>query len=553
MCGIVAVLDHPYPADQARALAVQQARALRHRGPDWSGVWVGAGAVLAHERLGIVDPTGGSQPLLSPDGRLAVAVNGEIYDHERHRAAHPAWPWQTGSDCEVILPLYEAHGPDCVRHLRGMFAFVLVDQARGDWLIARDPLGIIPLYTGRDAAGALWVASEMKALLGVCTQVAIFPPGHVQTRADAEPRPWYAPTWTDFDAVDASAPVDHTALREALVTSVRSHLMSDVPYGVLLSGGLDSSVVAAIAAKLAPDRVESGGREAAWWPRLHSFSIGLHGSPDLAAAQVAAKALGTVHHAFEFSFEEGLDAIRDVIWHLETFDTTTIRAATPMYLMARRIKALGVKMVLSGEGADELFGGYLYFHKAPDAREFHEETVRKVQKLHRYDLLRANKSLSAWGVEARVPFLDTDFIEHAMGIPARHKMGGDRVEKHVLRQAFSGWLPDEILWRQKEQFSDGVGYGWIDGLKAHAASKVSDAQVAEAAARFPVSTPVGKEQYLYRSIFDELFSLPSAAATVPVEAGIACSTPTALRWDASFAGRADPSGRSVAGVHTHAT
>jgi asparagine synthase (glutamine-hydrolysing) len=546
MCGILAILDHQRPTPEARALAVQQARLLRHRGPDWSGVWTTETAVLAHERLGIVDPARGAQPIVSADGTLALAVNGEIYDHQAHRAACP-YPWSSASDCEVILPLYRRHGVHLLAQLRGMFAFVLYDTQRRDWLIARDPMGVIPLYTGRDAAGALWVASEMKALMGVCVSVDVFPPGHVQTSADAAPRRWSRWDWATFDEVDQQAPADPAALQAALVDSVRSHLMSDVPYGVLLSGGLDSSVVAAIAAKLAPKRVEDDGAAEAWWPRLHSFSIGLAGSPDLAAAQVAADALGTVHHGFEYTFEEGFDAIRDVIWHLETFDTTTIRASTPMYLLARRIKAMGVKMVLSGEGADEIFGGYLYFHRAPDAREFHEETVRKLEGLHAYDCLRANKAMAAFGVEARVPFLDQRFMQHAMHIPARHKMGGDRIEKHLLRTAFEGWLPEEILWRQKEQFSDGVGYGWIDGLKAHAEVVVSDAQMLDAGARFPVGTPLSKEQYVYRAIFESLFELDSAAATVPVEKSIACSTPTALRWDAAFEGRADPSGRAVMG------
>jgi asparagine synthase (glutamine-hydrolysing) len=434
-----------------------------------------------------------------------------------------------------------------------MFAFVLYDADSGDWLIARDPIGIIPLYTGRDARGTLYVASEVKALIPHCTHVREFPPGSVQTRADREPVRWYRRDWERFEAVP-DVPIDPSALREALVDSVRAHLMTDVPYGVLVSGGLDSSVVAAIAARFAANRVEEGGASPAWWPRLHTFSIGLEGSPDLAAAAQVAAALGTVHHPFVYTFEEGLDAVRDVIWHVETYDVTSIRASTPMYLMARRIKAMGVKMVLSGEGSDELFGGYLYFHKAPSAAALHEETVDKLSQLHLYDCLRANKSMAAWGVEARVPFLDTAFIDVAMGqVPASQKRSGrGRIEKHVLREAFRGWLPEPILWRQKEQFSDGVGYGWIDGLKAHAAARVSDRQLADAAERFPIGTPATKEAYLYREIFEELFPLPSAAACVPSGPSIACSTSRAIEWDASFKALADPSGRAVRGVHDDA-
>ncbi|HMV68662.1 MAG TPA: asparagine synthase B, partial [Myxococcota bacterium] len=532
----------------------QQARLLRHRGPDWSGAWVDGRVALAHERLAIVDPISGEQPLVSADGALVLAVNGEIYNHLDVRAELTGWPFRTGSDCEVLLPLYRRHGADLVHHLRGMFAFVLYDASTGDWLIGRDPIGIIPLYTGRDAAGRLYVASEMKALVGVCASVRPFPPGSVWSSRDPAPTRWYRRDWEDYDAIDSDAPADPDALREALIDAVRCHLMSDVPYAVLLSGGLDSSVISAITARLARTRVESGGRDEAWWPRLHSFSIGLEGSPDLAAAERVAEALGTVHHGLRFTVQEGLDALRDVIWHLETFDVTTIRASTPMYLMARRIKAMGIKMVLSGEGSDEIFGGYLYFHKAPDARALHEETVRKLQHLHLYDCNRANKAMAAWGVEARVPFLDTRFLDHAMRIPPRHKLcGGGRIEKRLLREAFEGWLPPEILWRQKEQFSDGVGYGWIDALKAHAEATVSDRQLAEAVDRFPIGAPPTKEAWWYRSIFEELFPLPSAAATVPVGPSVACSSPAAIAWDAAFARSADPSGRSVAGVHVAAT
>jgi asparagine synthase (glutamine-hydrolysing) len=555
MCGIFCLFElEKSGASPARELALKQARLLRHRGPDWSGMWTGDRAVMAHERLAIVDVLHGAQPLCSIDGQLVLAVNGEIYNHHEIRAEiGDREAFRTDSDCEVILPLYARLGPGLLNRLRGMFAFALYDAGKDDWLIARDPIGIIPLYVGRRKDGSLAVASELKALVTICESVEEFPPGHYQTRRDPKPVRYHARDWFEFDAVpDAAA--DPASLRDALSDAVHSHLMTDVPYGVLLSGGLDSSVIGAVAAKYASKRVESGDSEAAWWPRLHSFAIGLHGSPDLAAAKRAAEGISTVHHGFEFTVQEGLDALRDVIWHIESFDTTTVRASTPMYLMARRIRATGVKMVLSGEGSDEIFGGYLYFHKAPSARAFHEELVRKLQLLHLYDCLRANKSMAAWGIEARVPFLDTRFLDVAMRIPARHKMvapGG--MEKQILREAFRGALPDEILWRQKEQFSDGVGYSWIDSLKAHAEARVSDREMAAAPERFPVGTPLTKESYVYRAIFDELFPHPGAAACVPSGPSVACSSPAALEWDPSFKNNADPSGRAVKGVHKDAT
>ena len=513
-------------------------------------MWAGGGAVMAHERLAIVDVLHGAQPLRSIDGNLVLAVNGEIYNHHELRAQiGNREAFRTDSDCEVILPLYAREGPRLLERLRGMFAFALYDATKADWLIARDPIGIIPLYTGRRPDGSLAVASELKALVSICTSVEAFPPGHYQTRHDPKPVRYFARDWFDVDAV-ADREIEPDEIRGALSDAVHAHLMTDVPYGVLLSGGLDSSVVGALASRYAGKRVESGDSEAAWWPRLHSFAIGLRGSPDLAAAERAAAGIGTVHHGFEFTVQEGLDALRDVIWHIESFDTTTVRASTPMYLMARRIRATGVKMVLSGEGADEIFGGYLYFHKAPSARAFHEELVRKLSLLHLYDCLRANKSMAAWGIEARVPFLDTRFLDVAMRIPARHKMvaaGG--IEKKILREAFRGALPDEILWRQKEQFSDGVGYSWIDSLKAHAEARVTDRELAEASERFPIGTPATKESYVYRAIFDELFPHPSAAASVPSGPSVACSSAAALEWDPSFKANADPSGRAVKGVH----
>jgi len=554
MCGIFCLFEvEKAQAGPSRDLALKQARLLRHRGPDWSGMWAGGSAVMAHERLAIVDVLHGAQPLRSMDDTLVLAVNGEIYNHQELRAGIAVGEaFKTDSDCEVILPLYAKEGPKLLNRLRGMFAFALYDTAKDDWLIARDPIGIIPLYTGRRADGSLAVASEMKALLGICTTIQEFPPGHYQTKRDAAPVRYWSREWQSFDEVP-DRDVSPKEVHDALADSVHAHLMTDVPYGVLLSGGLDSSVIGALAAGFAGSRVESGDKESAWWPRLHSFAIGLAGSPDLAAAERAAKSIGTVHHGFEFTVQEGLDALRDVIWHIESFDTTSVRASTPMYLMARRIRATGVKMVLSGEGSDEIFGGYLYFHKAPSARAFHEELVRKLQLLHLYDCLRANKSMAAWGIEARVPFLDTRFLDVAMRVPARHKMvapGG--IEKNILREAFRGALPDEILWRQKEQFSDGVGYSWIDSLKAHAEARVSDRELAGAGERFPIGTPLTKEAYVYRAIFDELFPLPSAAACVPSGPSVACSSSAALEWDPSFKVNADPSGRAVKGVHKEA-
>ena len=557
MCGIFAFLEIKQGAQEKRDTSLRQARLIRHRGPDWSGVWSGDNAVLAHERLAIVDVMHGAQPLTHESG-LALAVNGEIYNHRELRGQlDQPFNFATDSDCEVLLPLYAERGPGFLNELRGMFAFVLVDDERADWLIARDPLGIIPLYVGRTADGTFAVASELKALVGVCTSVREFPPGHYQTSQDSAPVRYYERPWFSYDSFRGEDPEPTTEVvpelvKAALTDSVRCHLMSDVPYGVLLSGGLDSSVISAIAARMAARRVEADGNEQAWWPRLHSFSIGLDGSPDLAAAAVVAEYIGTAHHAFTYTIREGLDALRDVIWHTETYDVTTIRASTPMYLMARRIRAMGVKMVLSGEGADEIFGGYLYFHKAPGARDFHDETVRKLQQLHLFDCLRANKSMAAFGVEARVPFLDRNFLDVAMTIHPQHKMCGDRIEKHILRTAFEGYLPEKVLWRQKEQFSDGVGYGWIDALKDYAASRITDRQMLEARERFPVGTPPTKEAYLYREIFDELFPLPSAAACVPSGPSIACSTPAALEWDSAFREMADPSGRAVRGIHRDA-
>lgn len=549
MCAIFGMFDLQ-PDDPLAALrrqALDLSARQRHRGPDCSGVYADAGAILVHERLAIVDPGSGAQPLRSRDGGLVLAVNGEIYNHAALRAAGD-YDFTTASDCEVINALYRGAGAGFLSHLNGIFAFALWDAQARSYIIARDPIGVCPLYWGHDASGRLCVASEMKALADLCADVAEFPPGHVYDSATRKLVRYYRKSWRDYAATRGHLPAPG-ALRRTFEQAVHRQLMTDVPYGVLLSGGLDSSLVAACAVRFARERIEDGDRSEAWW-RLHSFAIGLEGSPDLAAARIAADALGTVHHAFVYSFQEGIDALPEVVRHLETYDVTTIRAATPMYLLARRIKAMGVKMVLSGEGSDEIFGGYLYFHKAPSPEAFHAETVRKLDDLHSYDCLRANKAMLAWGVEARVPFLDLEFLDVAMGIDAAAKMSGPgRMEKYLLRAAFEGVLPREILWRQKEQFSDGVGYGWIDGLKAHAENTVDDRAFAAAASRFPHNPPQTKEAYLYRSLFERCYPGAACAATVPGGKSIACSSPAAIAWDPAFAASADPSGRAVRGVH----
>lgn len=553
MCSITALLDRPTTLQDARQKVLQASRIQGHRGPDWSGIREFPAAIIAHERLAIVDVMSGAQPLEDPEKGLVLAVNGEIYNHQELRQSEDlqGYPFQSGSDCEVILALHRKHGADLVQHLSGMYAFVLFDPQQGEWLIGRDPIGIIPLYFGKGPDGGLWVASEMKALTPVCDDVQIFPPGHVWSSGESAPRPFYRRDWMDGDLPQGEyRPAD---LKAELTRSVHRHLMGDVPYCLLISGGLDSSVIAAMAMQHARTRVDDGGKSEAWWPRVHSFSIGLDGSPDLAAAQKVADAIGTVHHGLTFTIQEGLDAVSEVIRHIETYDVTTIRASTPMYLMARKIKAMGIKMVLSGEGADELFGGYLYFHMAPDAREFHEETVRKVLGLHQYDCARANKSMMAWGIEARVPFLDREFIDYAMGLNPEVKMGGPgKIEKSVIREAFRGDLPEEILFRQKEQFSDGVGYGWIDGIQDHAASKVTDEELARAAVRYPIHPPTTKEAYWFRTLFEQHFPSAAAAATVPGGKSVACSTEKALEWDERLRNNIDPSGRAVGGVHNDA-
>lgn len=553
MCGIAAIFQIEEQTPELRSKALRMSQKLRHRGPDWSGIYCGRTAILAHERLAIVDPTSGGQPLFSPDKKQALAVNGEIYNHQRIREQYAGkYDFQTGSDCEVILALYRDKGIHFLEDISGIFAFALYDEEKDEFLIARDPIGVIPLYMGRDADGKVYVASELKGLEGFCETYEPFLPGHYFYSKEGEMKRYYTRDWTAYENVrenDAAA----TDVRKALEKSVRQQLMSDVPYGVLLSGGLDSSIISAVANQYAAHRVEDDDASQAHWPRLHSFAVGLKGAPDLEKAWVVAKHLGTVHHEINYTVQEGLDAIRDVIYHIETYDVTTVRASTPMYLLARVIKSMGIKMVLSGEGADEIFGGYLYFHKAPDAQAFHEETVRKIGKLHLYDCLRANKALSAWGVEGRVPFLDKDFLDTAMRLnPAAKMCPGKTIEKKILREAFTDLLPEEVLWRQKEQFSDGVGYSWIDTLKEIAEAAVTDEQMAKAAERFPINPPMNKEEYHYRSIFEEHFPSDSAARCVPSVPSVACSTAEALAWDAAFAKLNDPSGRAVAGVHDEA-
>lgn len=552
MCSITALLGISCSSELHRDAVLRASSRQHHRGPDWSGVVQTATAILAHERLAIVDVASGSQPLSDPSLGTLLAVNGEIYNHrELKRGALKNASFTTGSDCEVILPLYHRHGANLVDHLEGMYAFVLHEPDSGKWLIGRDPIGIIPLYFGRDKEGQTWVASEMKAIEDVCLEVRPFPPGHTMSESDPAPVPRYNRDWMTWNT-HPKRPYRPEDLAAALDAAVQSHLMGDVPYGLLISGGLDSSVVAALAMRHAQRRIDDDNASEAWWPKVHSFAIGLEGSPDLLAAAEVAQFIGTVHHGITYTVQEGLDALSDVIKHIETYDVTTIRASTPMYLLARRIRTMGIKMVLSGEGADELFGGYLYFHLAPDAREFHEETVRKVLDLHKYDCARANKSMMAWGIEARVPFLDRNFIDYAMRLDPQVKMAGPgKLEKEPIRKAFEGLLPESILRRQKEQFSDGVGYNWIDSLKAQAELRVSDQDLAHAATRFPINPPTTKEGYWYREMFEQHFPSAAAASTVPGGKSVACSTEKALEWDARLKNVVDPSGRAVTNVHQH--
>lgn len=553
MCGIVSIFNIQEQTPELRQKALRMSQKIRHRGPDWSGIYTGGSAILCHERLSIVDPESGKQPLFSSDKKQVLAVNGEIYNHQDIRRRYAGkYQFQTGSDCEVILALYRDKGIDFLEDLSGIFAFALYDAERDEFLIARDPIGVIPLYIGYDDDGKVYVASELKALEGQCDRYEPFLPGHYYWSREPGMKIYYKRDWFSYDAVKDNA-ASVTDIHEALEAAVKRQLMSDVPYGVLLSGGLDSSVISAIAEKFSERRIEDDDKERAWWPRLHSFAVGLKGAPDLAKAKLVADYIGTVHHEINYTIQEGLDAIRDVIYFIETYDVTTVRASTPMYLLARVIKSMGIKMVLSGEGADEIFGGYLYFHKAPSPKAFHEETVRKLSKLYMYDCLRANKSLSAWGVEGRVPFLDKEFLDVAMRTNPEAKMcPGKTIEKRIVREAFANMLPDEVAWRQKEQFSDGVGYSWIDTLKKITSDQVSDEQMAHAAERFPINPPRNKEEYYYRSIFAEHFPSDSAACSVPSVPSVACSTAEALAWDEAFKNMNDPSGRAVAGVHEEA-
>lgn len=554
MCGIVGIFGEGVGTSERRKEVLKMSQKIRHRGPDWSGIYCCDGAIMSHERLSIIDPQSGGQPLKNASGDIILTVNGEIYNHKSIREEFEGtYEFQTGSDCEAIIPLYEKYGTAFLDRLSGIFAFALYDKKKNFFMIARDPIGVIPLYIGSDNEGNTYFCSELKGLEGVCTSITPFLPGHVLTSDQDEPVQWWKRDWKDYDAVKDNA-TDIAALRKALEDAVKRQLMSDVPYGVLLSGGLDSSVISAIAAKFAPNRVEEVGKQQAWWPRLHSFAVGLKGAPDLSAAKKVADHIGTVHHEINYTVQEGIDALRDVIYHIETYDVTTVRASTPMYLLARVIKSMGIKMVLSGEGADEIFGGYLYFHKAPSAQAFHEETVRKLDKLHLYDCLRANKSLSAWGVEGRVPFLDKEFLDVAMRLnPADKMVTSERpMEKWVVRKAFEDLLPESIVWRQKEQFSDGVGYSWIDSLKLLAEQQVTDTMMKQAKKRFPINTPMNKEEYFYRSIFEDLFPSQTAAQCVPSVPSVACSTAEALAWDESFRNMNDPSGRAIKGVHNTA-
>ncbi|CAD6509745.1 asparagine synthase B [Candidatus Profftia tarda] len=552
MCSIFAVLDLKTDPMKLQKKAIELSGLMRHRGPDCFGLYASDHAILAHERLSIVDIKNGAQPLYNAAHTQALAVNGEIYNHqELRRLLKNSYKFQTSSDCEVILALYAQKGSDFLNDLNGMFAFIIYDADKQRYLIGRDHLGIIPLYMGYDEHSNFYLASEMKALIPICCTIKEFPPGSYMSSEEGKIHRYYYRNWFKFENIKYNISYPHQ-VKNALEDAVRNHLMSEVPYGVLLSGGLDSSIIAAITKKFMTSHAGYDQNTAILQSQLHSFAVGLEDSPDLKAAHVVAKHLGIIHHEINFTIEEGLDAIRDVIYHIETYDVTTIRASVPMYLMARRIKDMGIKMVLSGEGADEVFGGYLYFHKAPNSQEFHEETVRKLLSLHKYDCVRANKSMSAWGLEARVPFLDKKFLDVAMSLNPKDKMcGNGKIEKYIMRKCFSSYLPHSIAWRQKEQFSDGVGYTWIDILKNTASQQISNKMLSNAHEIFPYNTPLSKEGYLYRKIFAEMFPVPGAAECVPIGRSVACSSGRAAEWDESFRTIDDPSGRSVS-THQHA-
>ncbi len=550
MCGIVAIYNNQLKFDKdMRSKSLSMSKKVRHRGPDWSGIYSNDNAILAHERLSIVDIKSGGQPLISYDKDIILTVNGEIYNHQEFRNSKDInYQFQTNSDCEVIIPLFKKYGKEMLNKINGIFAFFLYEKASNSFFVARDPIGVIPLYMGKDENNTLYFSSEMKCLVDNCIEIKEFPPGHYMTNIDNNPKKYYLKNWMNFDNIkNYSSTKD---LRDNLEEAVKRQLMSDVPFGVLLSGGLDSSIISSIVKKYSKKRVESNDKNDAWWPQIHSFAVGLKGSPDLEASKKVSKYLETIHHEIHFTIQEAIDSLDDVIYYLETYDVTTVRASTPMYLMARYIKSMGIKMVLSGEGADEIFGGYLYFHKAPNSREFHEETIRKINKLHLYDCLRANKSLSAWGVEGRVPFLDKDFLDYSMNIDPNLKMiKNKKIEKNILRESFNGYLPDEILWRQKEQFSDGVGYNWIDSLKKYAEEIISDNEFLNRDNIYRINTPKTKEEFLYRKIFSNYFPGDDCAKCVPSVKSVACSTEEALKWDDSFNNMNDPSGRSIKKVH----
>jgi len=565
LCGVLAIVNSRQSADTLRLQTLTLQRLVRHRGPDGSGIHVVVSAdgercsSIAHERLAIVDPLSGNQPLFSHDRTRSLSVNGEIYNHKELRTKlKDQTPFRTASDCEVIVHLYDEVGVDVASMLDGDFAFVIMDDTTGEVYAARDPIGVNSLYSGTGLDGSMWFASEAKPLVAAgCIDVSTFPPGHYYSSKLGKMVRYYNPTWTTTRG--AVTPLDLTKVRETFTQAVEKRLMADVPFGVLLSGGLDSSLVASVIARLKRKRFLERGDPEDLKP-IKSFSIGLEGSPDLSAAQAVAEFIGSEHYGFTFTVQEGIDAVSDVIFHLETYDVTTIRAGTPMFLLARKIKAMGIKMVMSGEGADETLAGYLYFHKAPNGTELHEECVRKVGDLHKYDCLRANKATMAHGLEARVPFLDRDMLDLTMSLDPDTKLrraGAETqfVEKWLLRAAFdtpdAPYLPSEVLWRQKEQFSDGVGYSWIDGLKEHASRVVSDADMETAAVRFPYNTPTTKEGCYFRTIFHSHFPNNNYGngieRTVPGGPSVACSTAKAVEWDAAWSdpNRQDQSGRFV--------
>ena len=571
MCGFICCFGNEECTDALRQEVLVRARRIIHRGSDWTGVYCKGNNIMVHQRQAMVGTSSGAQPLYNEKRDQATSVNGEIYNYPqlKEMLEKKGYRFETKSDCEVIPHLYEEFGADCVRYLKGMFTFALVDERTGTWTVARDHRGICPLYVKRDIKGRWWIASELKAIVDICGPLEEFLPGHVYTSTSAKVperlQQWYRPAWYDSSKF-ADEGLYLNEIKTRLEKSVVSHLTlldPQVKPAVLLSGGLDSTLVASIAKRYFNSLQDP--------PPLHSFAIGLVGSPDLKAAKEASIAIGTIHHELIYTVQEGLDARSDVVYHLETYDPTTIRAGTPMQLLARYMRTLGFRMALSGEGADEMFGGYLYLHMCPSPEEMQKELVTKVRKLHKFDCLRANKAMSAWGVEPRVPFLDIDFLDYVMSIHPKYKMCGKstanlyeehkgelgwsprgRIEKYILRKAFEGYLPPSLLWRQKEQFSDGVGYAWIDGIRAHDEKAVTDREMLYAGLRFPHNTPTTKEAYAVRAMFEHHFPGDAAARMVPGGPSVACSTPAAIAWDASFKQFSDQSGRAVTGIHDSA-